>query len=249
MKLLSRLYIYYFYLIMALLFFVFMPPIYLFCSWPATYPIVQFLRVWWARISMFFTCYWVRVDWESKIDKNRNYVIVFNHTSHLDILLSFSVLYPLMLRFIAKAELAKIPLFGKFFRTIDISVQREDPNDAKKAFGRADEALEKGYSIAMAPEGGTSKNPPHLREFKSGAFRLAIQHQVPILVLSIYDNWRIMPSNGQPTGPHISRLKVHTPIETSGMQMSDYKALSEKVFKLLDKDLKEAFPQNFKHQL
>lgn len=228
---------------MALLFFVFMPPIYIFCTWEKTYPIVQFLRVWWGRISMILAAYFVKVEWPENLDKKRNYVVVFNHTSHLDIVLSFAVLYPISLRFIGKAELSKIPLFGKFFRTIDISVQRDDPNDARKAFGRADEALDKGYSVAMAPEGGTSKNPPKLREFKSGAFRLAIQHQVPILALTIYDNWLIMPSNGIPRGPRISRIKVHAPIETKDMQLNDYKALSDKVFQTLASDLQKAFPK------
>jgi 1-acyl-sn-glycerol-3-phosphate acyltransferase len=228
---------------MALLFFVFMPPIYLFCTWEATYPIVQFLRVWWAKISMFFAGYFYKAEWGENIDKKRNYVVVFNHTSHLDIVLAFAVLEPMLVRFMAKAELAKIPLFGKFFRTIDFSVQRDDAQDAKKAFGRADEALDKGYSIAISPEGGTSKNPPNLRNFKSGAFRLAIQHQVPILVLTMYDNWRIMPSNGGAKGPHISRVKIHTPIETKGMKLEDYRSLSDKVYQLMQTDLQEAFPK------
>ena len=196
---------------------------------------------------MFFAGYFYKVEWNQAIDKRKNYVVVFNHSSHLDIVLAVVILYPMMLRFMAKAELAKIPLFGKFFRTIDFSVQREDAQDAKKAFGRADDALEKGYSIAISPEGGTSKNPPNLRHFKSGAFRLAIQQQVPILVITMYDNWRIMPSHGEAKGPHISRVKVHAPIETKGMKIEDYRVLSEKVFQLMQTDLQEAFPKAMQH--
>ena len=205
------------------------------------YRTAHHLRIWWGKLSLWLCLYFYKVEWETEIDKKRNYVIVFNHTSHLDILLLFAVLKPMYIRFMAKAELAKVPIFGKFFRTIDLSVNREDAMDAARAFQRADEALKNGDSIAIAPEGGTSKNPPHLRDFKSGAFRLAIQHQIPILVLTIYDNWRIMPSTGVKQGWHLSRVKVHEPIETKNLQPEQYKELSY----LLQQDLQQAFPEKF----
>ena len=194
------------------------------------YRTAHHLRIWWGKLSLWLCLYFYKVEWETEIDKKRNYVIV---------------LKPMYIRFMAKAELAKVPIFGKFFRTIDLSVNREDAMDAARAFQRADEALKNGDSIAIAPEGGTSKNPPHLRDFKSGAFRLAIQHQIPILVLTIYDNWRIMPSTGVKQGWHLSRVKVHEPIETKNLQPEQYKELSDKVRYLLQQDLQQAFPEKF----
>jgi 1-acyl-sn-glycerol-3-phosphate acyltransferase len=228
---------------MFIFFIIFIPIIWVMLSFESMYRTAHYLRCWWGKLSLWLCLYFYKVEWETDIDKKRNYVIVFNHTSHLDILLLFAVLKPMYIRFMAKAELAKVPIFGKFFRTIDLSVNREDATDAARAFQKADAALENGDSIAIAPEGGTSKNPPHLRDFKSGAFRLAIQHQIPILVLTIYDNWRIMPSHAPKQGWHISRVKVHAPIETKNLLPEQYKELSDKVRYLLQQDLQQAFPE------
>ncbi len=244
-QLLRNIYGYWFYVVMVILFFLFIPVIYVLLSFEKAYPLAHWLRTWWGKITFWFCGYFYKIDWETPIDKKRNYVIVFNHTSHLDILLLFAVLRPIFIRFMAKAELGKVPIFGKFFRTLDLSVNREDAIDAQRAFKKADEALEHGHSIAIAPEGGTSKNPPELRNFKSGAFRLAIQHQVPILVLTFYDNWRILPTSGAKQGWCMSRVKVHAPIETKNLLPDQYKELGDKVRYLLQQDLQQAFPEKF----
>jgi 1-acyl-sn-glycerol-3-phosphate acyltransferase len=245
MQLLKNLYGYFFYTIIMVFFIPFMFIIWCLLSFPKAYKLAHFIRTWWAKLVLWCCFYFYKVNSETIIDKKRNYVVCFNHTSHLDILLLCAVLHPLFLRFMAKAELGKLPFFGKFFTTLDFSVDRDDANNAKDAFNRADEALSQGHSLAIAPEGGTSKNPPQLRNFKSGAFRLAIQHQVPILVLTFYDNWRILPSNGKKQGWHISRVKIHTPIETKGMKIQQHIELGEKVNQLLTADLKAAFPKHF----
>ena len=245
MQFLKNLYSYCFHVMMFIFFIIFIPVIWVLLSFKSCYRLAHFLRIWWGKLTLWSCLYFYKIEWVAEIDKKRNYVIVFNHTSHLDILLLFAVLKPMYIRFMAKAELAKVPIFGKFFRTIDLSVKREDAMDAARAFQKADDALENGDSIAIAPEGGTSKNPPQLRDFKSGAFRLAIQHQVPILVLTFYDNWRIMPSHAPKQGWHLSRVKVHAPIETKNLQPEQYKELSDKVRYLLQQDLQQAFPEKF----
>ncbi|MEY2829879.1 MAG: hypothetical protein RIQ33_1737 [Bacteroidota bacterium] len=235
-----------FYIAIMIVFIPMMPIIWILLSFEGAYRTVHFFRIWWAKISLWLCFYIYKVEWETKLNKKQNYVICFNHTSHLDILLLFTVLNPIYIRFMAKAELGKLPIFGKFFRTIDFSVDRNDAEDARKAYIRADEALENGHSIAIAPEGGTSKNPPHLKPFKSGAFRLAIEHKVPILVVTFYDNWRILPSTGKRQGWCMSYVKVHQPIETKNLNADDYKILSDKVRGLLQTDLEKRFPNQFK---
>jgi 1-acyl-sn-glycerol-3-phosphate acyltransferase len=246
MKWLYQLYIYYIYLVIGCTFFIFMPILWILCSWKSTYYAAHVIRTWWSKLVLFICGCWFKVEWEKPINKKQNYVVVFNHTSHLDIILMLPILYPMFVRFVGKAELSKIPLFGKFFRSIDISVKREDADDAQRAFRQADAALNSGNTVAIAPEGGTSKNPPHLRTFKSGAFRLAINHQVPILVVTFFDNWKIMPSNGQPKGPHWGRIKVHAPIETKGMTLDDFEHLSKQVSNLIQSDLEGVYPNEMK---
>src|SRR5690606_7735511 len=98
-----------------------------------------------------------------------------NHTSFLDIPV-VAVAIPGMFHFMAKHELSKIPLFGLFFRTIDIAVPRGNHRGSHKAYQLAAQKINQGGSIMVFPEGGILPNAPKLKAFKSGAFRLAFEH-------------------------------------------------------------------------
>lgn len=244
MAALKKLYGYYLYLWIGLPFFFLFPIFYLLLSRKSWYPLAHRLRVFWSWIPVVLGGYWFTRKQDFAFDKNRGYVICFNHSSHLDIPL-LALCVPTYFRFMAKAELSKVPLLNIFFRTIDISVERQNPESARKAYDEACQSLHEGISIAIAPEGATQKNPPKLGNFKSGAFRMAIENQVPILPVTMLDNWLILPSKSKWQGPKLSRCIVHEPIETKGMLPEDYQALSNQVHTLFENDLKAAFPQNF----
>lgn len=240
MQLIYRLYSYWVYFFMLIFSLVFMPIIWVLCSWPQTYKAANFLRIVWTYCSMFFAGIFIKSSGLENIDFNKNYIICFNHTSHLDIPIIIKIMSPNMIRFIAKAELAKIPLFGKFFRTIDFSVARENADDAKRVFSKVEEALQSGSTVAIAPEGGTSRNPPQLRDFKSGAFRLAINTKTEILPICILNNYKILPSHGKPRGWHIVKVIVHKPIPVEGLSINDYSKLSNEVYTIFKTDLEKA---------
>ena len=93
------------------------------------------------------------------------------------------------------------------------------------------------------PEGTIGPNPPSLLRFKNGSFRLAIEKQVPIVPFTLVDNWKLLYVDGWKMHgrPGVSRAIIHHPIETKGMTMDDLPSLKEKVFHVIESDLKKYF--------
>ena len=98
-------------------------------------------------------------------------------------ILSFA---PRQVSFLAKAPLLTMPLIGYFVRTLDsIPVYRKQDNTTgsnEETFSRARETLRGGGSIAIFPE-GTTHSDTKLREFKTGAARIALGSALPSLVI------------------------------------------------------------------
>jgi 1-acyl-sn-glycerol-3-phosphate acyltransferase len=141
----------------------------------------------------------------------------------------------------AKIELARVPVFGIFFRTIDISVDRKNARAAALAYQKSkDQLINLKQSIVIFPEGTIPSHSPKLGRFKDGAFKLAIEAQVDILPVTIINNWQVLPDRGKLRFfPGRVYQYVHAPISTKGMTQDDIPALREKVFSLIQSKLAE----------
>src|SRR5690606_20438248 len=106
---------------------------------------------------------------------------IANHTSMTDIMLMLAVVKDNPFVFVGKQELAKIPLFGFFYKRTSILVDRKNTKSKQEVFEQAQKRLAQGLSICIFPEGGVPDENIILDEFKDGAFRLAIDHQIPIV--------------------------------------------------------------------
>ena len=115
-------------------------------------------------------------------------VFISNHSSYLDIVLS-CIFIPQYFIFVGKQELDKAPLFRIFFKRMHILVNRKSNVDSHRAYIQAGERLEKGQSVFIFPE-ATISSVGNLIPFKNGAFKLAIDKQVPIVPLVFFDNWK-----------------------------------------------------------
>lgn len=193
-----------------------------------------------SRVFMNLSGIFFDIRYEEALDKNATYIFCPNHTSYLDIpvmcLVAHGPYY-----FMGKEELLKNPLFRLFFKTIDIAVKRESKLSAYRALARSSENLKKGMSLVLFPEGTISENPPSLRSFKNGAFRLAIENQVPVVPVSMLNTWQILYDKGQQNGsrPGIIHIFVHKPVQTAGMTLADEGKLKEKTFAVIDNKLSE----------
>lgn len=154
-------------------------------------------------------------------------MLVSNHTSMLDIMLMLHISKNPFV-FVGKAELAKIPLFGFFYKRTCILVDRGNARSRKAVFDQAQKRLEQGLSICIFPEGGVpSDTSMVLDSFKDGAFRLAIDHQIAIVPMVFYDNKKLFPYQFYKGGPGKMRAKVFSFIPTKGMTQDHKRTVRE----------------------
>ncbi len=227
-KLFKRIWAIYFYLVFAITFLVCYPLFALFLSNPKWYRAANRLRIIWARTFNFLSGIWNDVTHEVPLDKKATYIFCPNHSSYLDIPLIGLSIGNTKFHYMAKAELAKIPLFKIFFKTVDIEVDRTDPNKSALSLKEAEENLKNGWDLIIFPEGTTSKIMPKLMRFKNGPFKLGIATGVPIVPVTILDNWKMLPNDGKHRGyPGKTRVIFHEPILTEGMKESDVDSLRQ----------------------
>lgn len=178
--------------------------------------------------------------YEEELDPDLTYIFTPNHFSYLDIL-SVNVQMPFYFNFMAKSELANIPLFKIFFKTIDVPVARNSLSGARRAYEQANQRLEEGVSLLNFPEGGIGKLVPKMQSFKLGAFKMAIAHGIPIIPITLADNWKRMPSGGLDSGgwPGKMRMYVHRPIATDNLKEGDEHNLASEVYRIIEEKFKE----------
>nr|WP_321221232.1 lysophospholipid acyltransferase family protein [uncultured Psychroserpens sp.] len=184
---------------------------------------------WFILIGMGFR---VKIEREEIPKKNESYMFVANHTSMADIMLMLvTVKNPFV--FVGKAELAKIPLFGFFYKRTSILVDRNDARSRQAVFLRAQRRLKQGMSICIFPEGGVPDESIMLDEFKDGAFRMAINHQIPIVPITFGDNKKRFSYTFFSGSPGKMRAKVHRFIPTKGLNTKDTKTINAQTHQLI----------------
>jgi 1-acyl-sn-glycerol-3-phosphate acyltransferase len=168
------------------------------------------------------------------------YVICANHSSYLDIILMYPILPNTKFMFIGKSELLRWPVLNIFFKKMDIGVNREKRHSAMRSIIRAKQEIKKGWSIVIYPEGKIPLNTPKLNPFKSGAFKMAIEEQVPILPITLVDTWKLFATDPLLTAwarPGICRVIVHDPIPTKGLEKKDLVNLRRETFAVINQPL------------
>ncbi len=203
-------------------------------SW---YPYFFKLARIWARFILIGMGFKVKIENQQTLDKNKSYMFIANHTSMADIMLMLvSVKNPFV--FVGKKELAKIPLFGFFYKRTCILVDRSSPKSRQAVFLMAQRRLKSGLSICIFPEGGVPEEHILLDEFKDGAFRLAINHQIPIVPLTFKDNKKRFSYSFFSGGPGLMRVTFHEFIETKDLKIDSTKDLNNVAFEIIYNELK-----------
>ena len=156
-------------------------------------------------------------------------ILMAAHKSNLDIIV-YGGLYPKHAVVIGKKEVAKIPVFGWFFRaTGNILIDRKDLQSAIASItAAAARVREKRISVWVFPEGHRNDSPT-LLPFKKGAFHLALAAQVPIVPIvcsqldGVVDGHRLLIYPGR------IRIRVLPAIPTEGLGEADLEPLMETV--------------------
>ncbi len=181
----------------------------------------------WAKCILYGSGFYYKIENQQKIVQDKNYMFVANHTSMTDIMLMLATIRNPFV-FVGKKELAKIPLFGFFYKRTCILVDRNSSKSRMEVFNRAQKRLHQGLSICIFPEGGVpSDESILLDEFKDGAFRLAIEHQIPIVPITFFDNKKRFSYTFFSGSPGLMRVKVHPLVPTTGKNIEDKKDIKE----------------------
>jgi len=203
------------------------------------YPKVFWLKKMWSKIIRILIFCPIKIEKETDFPK-APYIVVSNHSSYLDTVFMFSVV-PDYFLFMGKGELLKWPLFKMFFKKMDIPVYRENLRHAYGAYHKCNEALQRDECIALYPEGVISEQSPTMLRFKNGAFKMAIENQVPIVPISWRTNYKILcvaEKMFSYSSPTTIRVKVHTPINTKGMDEQQISTLRDLTFNIIQEGVK-----------
>jgi len=211
---------------------------------------MQLQRFWaaWLRITMGVRTH---IEYEQPLDPKGVYIFTPNHTNFLDILVAYKFV-PTYFHFMAKASLAKVPLFKIMFWKTHIPFDRSNKLDSSKAYQRACNDLRKGYSILIYPEGTQNKHPGTLLPFKSGAFRMSVETQIPIVPVVCLNNLELLPHQSQlfkprPGGPGTIYIKVGKPIHPAQCN-NDFLQISQKVRTFMQQHLDNYYAHRSEHR-
>jgi 1-acyl-sn-glycerol-3-phosphate acyltransferase len=159
---------------------------------------------------------------------DRSYIFMSNHQSNFDIPVLFSAL-PVQFRWLAKAELFRIPIFGLSMRGAGyISIDRSNRKSAFHSLVRAAEAIRNGTSVMIFPEGTRSRDGK-LLPYKKGGFVMAVDAGVPIVPVVITGTHAIMPKGRLLIRRQWVRVYIGRPIETASFSRKTKDDLMVKV--------------------
>lgn len=173
----------------------------------------------WGRTELWAAGVRTRVTGLEHVSRAHPQIFVANHQSIFDI---FAILahVPASVRFVAKKELGRIPIFALAMRTAGhVFIDRNDRRGASEAMRRAGLRMKsERLSLGLFPE-GTRSPSGQLREFKKGTFVLAIETQVPIVPLAV-DGGSKVSHRGRIRATEMS-ISLGDPLPTAGKTPAD----------------------------
>jgi len=168
----------------------------------------------WARSCLKAAGIKIELEGLDKIDRSKSYVYMQNHQGNFDILASV-VAIPGTARFLAKAELFRIPVFAQGMRLVGmLEVDRGNSQQAKKTIIKAIDVVKSGVSVIIYPEGTRSRDG-NIQKFKKGGFILAIDGQIPIMPMVISGSREIMSKKSLHLHKGEIRIRFHSGIRLS----------------------------------
>ena len=229
-------------LVFALIFIVLLPFFLLVIFIPGLQSLASRLNHIWARLFFFFLFLnRTQVIFEEKLDSGQRYIFCANHTSFLDIPTMGLIKHNF--KFIGKASLKKVPVWGYMYSKLHILVDRASLRSRHNSWIKAKEAIKRGASIVFFPEGGIlTKEPPKMVSFKEGSFRIAVDEQIPIVPVTIPYNHILLPDK-MPLIMHPGKVvvKVHKPIWPEGSDDHAVLTLKKEVRRVIEQELNRIY--------
>jgi 1-acyl-sn-glycerol-3-phosphate acyltransferase len=174
---------------------IFLVPFFAFCYFQKepkkTIRFIRYSRVW-MDVFLFLVGCPLKIKGRENFKTGETYIVASNHNALIDVPVS-SPGIPGGNKTIAKAEMAKIPVFGLIYQTGSILVDRKNEKSRRESFTKMREVLDMGLHMCIYPEGTRNTSPEPLRPFHDGAFRLAIASGKSIIPMIIFNSRRANP--------------------------------------------------------
>ncbi|MEC9486154.1 MAG: lysophospholipid acyltransferase family protein [Prosthecochloris sp.] len=191
------------------------------------------MAAWWGRFCARLLGIDIVISGEENYRKDRNYLVISNHAGMADIPLLLGALH-LNLRFVAKEELGRIPLFGWALKQAGyVMIKRGQNREALRSLLNAASVLEQGRSVHIFPE-GTRSEDGQLLPFKRGAFMIAQNSRTPILPVTIIGSSAIAPKKSLKIRKGQVRMIIGQPIQTAGKKAAE---LQEETYRTISANL------------
>ena len=201
---------------------------------------------WWMAFNLWASGVRVKVSGMEHLDPNRQYIFMSNHRSAADIVTIGWALWRFQIRFVAKRELLKVPIFGWGLRALkNIIIDRSNHVQAVRSYRIAGERIRRGISVVVFPE-GTRGVGRELLPFKKGGFVLAIETGTPIAPIAVVGTAAVLPKKSLKIESGVVEVRIGEPIETQAVALKDkdriVRAVRESIAGLLGNNLVEPRP-------
>jgi 1-acyl-sn-glycerol-3-phosphate acyltransferase len=171
--------------------------------------------------------------------ENEGHVYIANHVSWYDIFALASVIP--RYTWIAKAELRKLPLFGRAAQAAGIVfIDRDNKKAAFESYKSAADDVKRGRSVIIHPE-GTRGRDYHLRPFKKGPFVLAIASGASVIPTIVYGTREIMPKGSFRIRSGTVHIHFLEPVPTVGYTYEDRTRLMQTVWTLMADEMRRLY--------
>ena len=195
-----------------------------------------FLKIWsWLFSKLTFIRY--RVHGVGQYRKGLPCIYVSNHTSFLD-LPGLSLAIPGQFRPLAKKELLKIPVFGWVVGVVTIIVDRSDAESRVNSLKNMIRILQMGIPALVFPEGTQNRTGQLLQPFKDGAFRMALETNVPVIPVVIKGAGKLMPPGKFSISPGIIHIQFGAPINPDFFASMTSSELKNYTFEIMERMLR-----------
>jgi 1-acyl-sn-glycerol-3-phosphate acyltransferase len=170
----------------------------------------------WARWILWASGVRVRTEGLESVELDQPQIFASNHVSWYDVF-AIAAALPKRFRFVAKAELGLIPIFGQAWKAAGhISVDRKNRAAAVASLDAAGRLIRADHSsVVIFPE-GTRSATGELLPFKKGAFMLALHTHVDIVPVAVIGSRHVMPKGGWRVRSGEVIVRFGQAIETAG---------------------------------
>jgi len=172
-------------------------------------------------------------------DKTKPYIFISNHISYLDAAYLVKV-FRQPVRALGKVEMAKVPVFGFIYKKAIVAVDRTNSQSRLQSIRILKSIIQKGISVIVFPEGTFNMTNQPLKDFYDGAFRVAIETQIPVKPVLFLDTYsRMHHKSIFSLTPGKCRAVYLDEISAEGLTVDDTPRFKERVHSIMENKLRE----------